>query len=54
MSAQLIILLCTLVVFVGLGFAMSRSIKKYDERQKSSKKNKGRNRYLPEAKRPGR
>jgi len=52
MGPQLIIILSTLLVFVGLGFALSRSIKKHDERQKSIKKKKGRYRYMPEARKP--
>jgi len=54
MSAQIIILLATLAVFAGLGFALSRTIKRHDERQKNTKKKKGKYRYMPEAKRPGR
>ena len=49
----LYVILGTLVVFTGLGFMMNKSIKKHDARPKTKPK-KGRNRYMPQAKNPGR
>lgn len=54
MNTQLIIMLVTLAVLAGLGFALSRSIKKHDAKQKKVKKKKGRSKYMPEARKVGR
>jgi hypothetical protein len=42
-----------LVAFVGLGFMLNRSIKKHDAKMATVKKKKGRNKYMPQYKRPG-
>ncbi len=49
---QIIIILSTLIVFAILGFMMNRSIKKFEERSKVSKK-KGKGKYMPEVKKFG-
>lgn len=49
---NLYIILATLIVFVGLGFMMNRSIKKHDARPKVKGK-KGRSKYMPQVKNPG-
>jgi hypothetical protein len=46
------IMLGTLIVFVGLGFMMNKSIKKHDARPKGKSK-KGRSKYMPQVKNPG-
>jgi hypothetical protein len=48
----LYVIVGTVVVFAVLGFMMNRSIKKHDARPKRKAK-KGRNRYMPQAKNPG-
>ncbi|MCX8130995.1 MAG: hypothetical protein N3I35_12965 [Clostridia bacterium] len=52
-SSNVIIIIVTLLTFVGLGFMMHRSIKKYDARPKTKGK-KGKMKYMSEAKKPGR
>lgn len=51
---QIIIMISTVLLFVFLGFMMSMSIKKYEARKASSKKKKGRNKYIPPSHTPGR
>ncbi len=53
-STQLTIMLSSMLVFAVLGFGMSKAIKKHEEKQRSLKKKKGKNRYMPEYKKPGR
>lgn len=47
-------MLMILAGFVFLGFMFSLSIKKHDAKMAAMKKKKGRNRYMPEYKKPGR
>lgn len=47
MGTQIIIIAATILVFVGLGFAMNRSIKNHDKKYKNTKKKKGKNKYMP-------
>ena len=51
---QIYIIIGMLVAFGILAFTMSLAIKKHDEKMAKMKKNKGRNRYIPEYKGPGR
>ncbi|MCX7748558.1 MAG: hypothetical protein N2645_16970 [Clostridia bacterium] len=53
MSIQIWLALGTILAFFVLGFAFHKSIKKYDAQPKKKSK-KGRSRYLPQAKNPGR
>lgn len=53
-TTQLIIFGVTLLVFAAMGFGMSRSIAKYEEKKKKMKKKKGNSKYLKEFKNPGR
>lgn len=48
----LYIIVGTIVVFGVLGFMMNRSIKKHDARPKTKSK-KGKTRYMPQVKNPG-
>jgi hypothetical protein len=50
---QWLIIVFTLLAIGALAFAMNRSIKKYEAKPKLKKK-KGRNRYMPQSKNPGR
>lgn len=50
MDIQIWIFLCSLAAFAIMGFAMSRSIKKYDKAKATAKKKKGRLKYMPEVK----
>lgn len=50
---QIYFILIVLVGFGLLGFGLSLSIKKHNIRMASAKKKKGRKRYMPEYKRPG-
>lgn len=52
MTLNVIIILAALLVFVGLGFMMNHSIKKFEAKPKAKKK-KGSTRYMPQAKNPG-
>lgn len=53
MSTQIIIMLCTLGAFALLGVMLSISIKKHDKKMAVQKKKKGRAKYMPEYKKPG-
>lgn len=53
MQPQVIVMIATLLAFVLLGFMLSRSIKKHDAKMSVQKKKKGRNKYMPEYKKPG-
>lgn len=53
MNTQVVMIIVTLAAFAVLAFMMSRSIKKHEEKAKKTKKKKGRTRYMPEVKRPG-
>jgi hypothetical protein len=53
MQTQIYFILGMLVAFAGLGFLLSRSIKKHDAKMATMKKKKGQKRYMPEYKRPG-
>jgi hypothetical protein len=53
MIMQVYFILLILGAFVGLGFMLNRSIKKHDAKMATMKKKKGRRRYMPEYKRPG-
>ena len=53
MNFSVIIIIVTLLAFVGLGLMMSRSIKKYDARPKGKVK-KGKMKYMQEARKPSR
>lgn len=50
---QIYFILLILGAFVLLGFGLSRSIKKHDAKMATMKKKKGRSRYMPEYKKPG-
>lgn len=50
---QLYFVLGVLVALGLLGFALSLSIKKHDAKMAAVKKKKGRRKYMPEYKRPG-
>ncbi|HEX3030088.1 MAG TPA: hypothetical protein VHT34_12480 [Clostridia bacterium] len=50
---QIIIIVLMLVAFVGMGFGMHWSIKKHEANVKKQKKKKGRNKYMPQSKNPG-
>lgn len=52
-TTQLVIILATLGIFALLGFAMSKSIKQYESSKHKVKKKKGKNKYMPQAKNPG-
>lgn len=52
-DTQLIFVLVALLAFIALGFALNGSIKKYEANKKTQKKKKGRSRYMPEVKKPG-
>jgi len=54
MSTQIIIVLATLIAFVVLGFMMNRSINNLNAKKETAKKKKGRYKYMPEVKNPGR
>lgn len=49
---SLYIMLATVIVFALLAFAMYGSIKKHEAKPKAKAK-KGRNRYMPQVKNPG-
>lgn len=53
MSTQIILIIGTVLVFALLGFMMSRSIKKYEEKKAKEKKKKGRIKYMPQTRLPG-
>lgn len=53
MSTQIIVMLGTLGTFALLGVALTLSIKKHEKKMATEKKKKGRNKYMPEYKRPG-
>ena len=50
---QVYFILLILGAFVGMGFMLNRSIKKHDAKMATMKKKKGRRKYMPEYKRPG-
>jgi len=52
MWVQYMFILLTLLAFVALGFMLNRSIKKYEAKPKLKKK-KGKSRYMPQVKTPG-
>ncbi len=54
MPQQLYFILGVLVALGLLGFGLSLSIKKHNARMATMKKKKGRKKYMPEYKRPGR
>ncbi|MDP4091874.1 MAG: hypothetical protein Q8920_00765 [Bacillota bacterium] len=54
MGANLFIVIGAIAIFVLLGVGMSMSIKKHDKMAKQAKKKKGRNKYMPVSRRPGR
>lgn len=51
--SQMYFILVVLAALVMLGFFMSRSIKKHDAKMANVKKKKGRSKYMPEYKKPG-
>lgn len=53
MNTQVYFIVGILLAFAGLGFLLSRSIKKHDAKMATMKKKKGKKRYMPEYKRPG-
>jgi hypothetical protein len=53
MPNQIIIAVVMLLVFAGLGFAMSLSIRKHDKKMAVVKKKKGRSKYLQQTRTPG-
>lgn len=53
MNPQIIIPLFMLVAFAAFAFALSKSIKKYDQRKSNVKGKKRRSKYLPQVKNPG-
>ena len=53
LTTQIIVIVITLLAFVGLGFMLSRSIKKHEAERSAQKKKKGRNKYMPQSKNPG-
>ena len=53
MSTQTIIVLATLLAFVVLGFMLNRSINQFEAKKAAQKKKRGKKRYMPEFKNPG-
>jgi hypothetical protein len=50
---QYLIIVITVLAIAGLAYAMNRSIKKFDAKPKPKSK-KGRSKYMPQSKTPGR
>lgn len=53
MDTQFIIIAVTLLAFAALGFMLSRSIKNLEKQRAAQKKKKGRTKYMPQVKTPG-